>query len=216
MAFAVGGLGFRREIADFARHRFRGEGRAFDPAIMQRLAPELLEVGASVLLLPVGADEIISSRVGLPGEQRDEFQRALAVVERSDQRLDDADGAVVGAGIAPGFEFVRRADVPLAEFGGFVLIEAVVHAQRNFAVLQSVGEVQIGGRVVGGIAAEDDQQIDFAAVHVGDEIFDRLGLIDRIRVDGIGVEDGLADVAKRLRSCRAREHEPHGADDRQR
>ena len=33
--------------------------------------------------------------------------RALAVVERSNQRLNDADGSVVGAGIAPGFEFVR-------------------------------------------------------------------------------------------------------------
>ena len=151
---------------------------------------------AGVLLLPVGADEIVSGGVGLAGEQRDEFQRALAVIERSDQRLDDADGSVVGAGIAPGFEFVRRVDVPLAEFGGFVLIEAVVHAQRNLAVLQRVGEVQIGGRIVGRIAAEDDQQIDFAGVHVGDEIFDRFGLIDRIRIDWVGVEDGLADVAQ--------------------
>ena len=72
------------------------------------LAPELLEVRAGVLLLPVGADEIVSGGVGLAGEQRDEFDRALAVIERRDQRLDDADGAVVGAGIAPGFEFVRR------------------------------------------------------------------------------------------------------------
>ena len=52
------------------------------------------------------------------------------------------------------------------------------------------------GRVVGWIAAEDDQQIDFAAVHVGDEIFERFGLVDRIRVDWVGVENGFADVAK--------------------
>ncbi len=58
---------------------------------------------------------------------------------------------------------MRCGDVPLAEFGGFVLIEAVMHAQGNFVALQHVGEVQVGGRVVGRIAAEDDQQIDLAA-----------------------------------------------------
>ena len=36
------------------------------------------------------------------------------------------------------------------------------------------------------------------ALHVGDEIFDRFGLIDRIGVDGIGVENSLADIAERL------------------
>ena len=74
---------------------------------MQRLAPELLEVRARVLLLPVGANEIVAGRVGLTGEQRDEFDGALAVVKRRNQRLNDADGAVVGARVAPGFEFVR-------------------------------------------------------------------------------------------------------------
>ena len=132
----------------------------------------------------------------MPGEQRDEFHRALAVVKRRDQRLDDADGAVVGAGIAPGFEFVRLVHVPVAEFGGFVLIEPVVNAQRDLIALERVGEVEIGGRVVGGIAAEDHQQIDFARAHVGDEVLDRLGLVDRVGVDGIGVEDGCADVAE--------------------
>ncbi len=102
---------------------------------MQRLAPELLEVSIGVLLLPVGADKIVSRCVGLAREQSDEFQRALAVVERRNQRLDDADGAIVGASIAPGFEFMRCIHVPLAEFGGFVLIEAVVNAQWNLAAL---------------------------------------------------------------------------------
>src|SRR5580692_11307257 len=115
---------------------------------MQRLAPELLEICPGVLLLPVGADEIVSSRVGLAGEQRDEFQRALAVVEWSDQRLDDADGSVISAGVAPCFEFMSRADVPLAEFGGFVLVETVVDAQRDPAALQRIGEIEIGGCVV--------------------------------------------------------------------
>ena len=79
-----------------------------------------------------------------------------------------------------------------------------MHAQRNFAALQRVGEVEIGGRIVGRIAAENDQQVDFAAVHVGDEFFERFGLIDRVRVDRIGVENGLADVAELIVNAWAR------------
>jgi hypothetical protein len=65
--------------------------------------------------------------------------------------------------------------------------------------LLSVGEVKIGGRVVSWIAAEDDQQVNLAAVHVGDKIFNRFGLIDRIGIDRIGVENGFADIAQASR-----------------
>src|SRR5580658_4034651 len=102
---------------------------------MQRLAPELLEISTRVLLLPVGARQIVTGGVGLSVEQRDKLDGALTVIKRSDQRLDDADRAVVGASIAPRFEFMRGIDVPLAEFRGFVLIKAVVNAQRDFAAL---------------------------------------------------------------------------------
>ena len=163
---------------------------------MQRLAPELFEVCASVLLLPKGAHYIVTIDLSLAGEQRDKFNCALAVVKRRNQRLDDARRAVVGASVTPGFEFVRRVDVPLAKLGGFVLIESVMNAKRNFAARHRVGKVKIGGRVVDRIAAENDQQIDFAAAHVGDEIFDGFGLIDRVGIDWVGVENGLADVAE--------------------
>jgi predicted cupin superfamily sugar epimerase len=75
---------------------------------VQRLAPELFESPAPrVLLLPIGADYIVTRGLGLAGEQRDKFNCALAVVKRRNQRLDDADRAVVGASVTPGFEFVR-------------------------------------------------------------------------------------------------------------
>ena len=137
-------------------------------------------------------------------EQGDKFERALAVVKRSDQRLDDADRAVVGAGVAPGFELVRCVDMPLAEFGGFVLIEAVMDAQGNLAVLKRVGEVEIGGRVVDRVAAENDEQVNFAGTHVGDEVFERFGLVDWISVDRVGVENRLADVASLVMAMRER------------
>ncbi len=86
--------------------------------------------------------------------------------------------------------------VPLAELGSLVLIEAVVNTQRNFAARHGVRKVEIGGGVVGGIASENNQQIDFAAAHVGDEFFDRLGLVDRIGVDRVGIENRLAEIAE--------------------
>src|ERR1022692_621786 len=76
-----------------------------------------------------------------------------------------------------------------------------MNAQRNHAVLQNAGEVEISGRVVGWVAAEDDEEINFAAAHVGYQILDRLGLVDRIRVDPIGIENGLADVAQLCIDC---------------
>src|SRR5580704_3125509 len=63
------------------RKRFWGERRPLNPSIMQRFAPELLEIGAGVLLLPIAARQIIASRVRLAGKERNEFQRALAVVQ---------------------------------------------------------------------------------------------------------------------------------------
>ena len=59
-----------------------------------------------------------------------------------------------------------------------------MHAQRNIGILERVGEVKIGGRIVGRIAAEDDQHVHLAGPHVGDQIFQRLGLIDRVASTG--------------------------------
>ena len=100
-----------------------------------------------------GADQIVARGIGLTCEQRDEFHGALATVEGRNQRLDDADGAVVSAGIAPGFEFMRLIDVPLTKFGGFVLIKTKMHAERDLAIFQDIRKIKIGGRFVRRIAA---------------------------------------------------------------
>jgi len=60
--------------------------------------------------------------------------------------------------------------VPLAKLGSFVLIQAVVDAELCFAVLKCVSEIQIRGRIVNGISAKDNQQIDFTALNIIDEI----------------------------------------------
>jgi len=42
-----------------------------------------------------------------------------------------------------------------------------MHAHRDFAVLENIGEIEIGRSVVSWIAAEDDQQVNFAGADVG-------------------------------------------------
>ena len=64
------------------------------------------------LALPVFLDQIVSRFVGLSGQRRDHFVRGLAAVERRDQRLDEADGSVEAADIAPGFQIMRFRNVP--------------------------------------------------------------------------------------------------------
>ena len=62
--------------------------------------------------------------------------------------------------------------------------------------LERRGEVQIGGRVVHRIAAQDEQRIHFAGVHVGDQLAQGIRLIRRIAFDRIGVRNGFADIAE--------------------
>src|SRR5580700_6428171 len=91
--------------------------------------------------------------------------------------------------------------MPLTEFSGFVLVEAKMNAQRNFAVLEDIGEIQIGRRIVGRIASEDCKQIYFPCDRVGSKFFDGLVLIYRICVDRVGVEDCLPDISQSLIHC---------------
>src|ERR1700722_20709839 len=88
--------------------------------------------------------------------------------------------------------------MPLAKFGSLVLIKAEMDAHGNVRVLERVRETQVGRRVITGVPAHDEQHVHLAGAHVGDEIFDRLGLIDRIGIDGIGVENRSPDVAESL------------------
>ena len=183
--------------AVFSATVFGAIGSAGNPAVVQRLAPEGVKVSASVLLLPVCLDEIASCEAGLSSQDGDDFMGALAAVERLNQRLNDADRAVVGAGIAPGFEIVRFGNVPLAKLGGLVAMRAEKHFQIDGIRFQRRSEFEFGGRVVNRVAAENQQQIDFAGAHVFDERMQRFVSVDRIGVDRFGVEDRLADVAKR-------------------
>ena len=47
-----------------------------------------------------------------------------------------------------------------------------MNAQRDVSVIQRVRKNQIGRRIVCRITADDDQHVDFAAMHVGNQIAD--------------------------------------------
>ncbi len=91
---------------------------------MQRLAPVGIKVRAAVLFLPVALDEVMSGDARLAREDGDNFVRTLATIKRLDERLNDADRSIVGAGITPGLEIVRLWNVPLAKFAGLVAMRA--------------------------------------------------------------------------------------------
>ena len=64
-----------------------------------------------------------------------------------------SDRAVVGAGVAPGFERMGLRDVPEAARRRLVVVEAEVDAERHLR--QRLGEAEVGGRRVGRVAAQD-------------------------------------------------------------
>ena len=132
----------------------------------------------------------------LPGNDVDELVFAAPVVERRNQRLNQAGRSVDGACIAPLLQIMRGIDMPMAELARFILIEAVPHPQWN--LVHRVGEVQVLRRVVNRIGADDHQQIDIAAVHVIDQFFQSGHLIHWLGFDGIGVDDCVADRSQRL------------------
>ncbi len=174
----------------------RRVGRAFDPAVVQRLAPESVEIGAGVLFLPVLLNQIVSGETRLAGENRDDFVRGLAAIQRLDQRLNDAHCAVIGAGIAPRFEIVRFGNVPLAKFGGLVAMRTETNLQADGIRFQRGSKFEFGRRVISRIAAENQQQVNLARAHVIDERLERLAAIDGIGIDGLGVKDRLANIAQ--------------------
>ena len=70
---------------------------------------------------------------------------------------------------------------------------------RSFTFDMRSRKVEIHGRVVDRIAADDDQHIDVARVHVRDQLAQAFDLVDGIGIERIGVDYGLAGVAQAQR-----------------
>ena len=73
-----------------------------------------------------------------------------------------------------------------------------MHSHGNICALEHIGKPQVGRRIISRISTHDEQHVHFAGTHVGHEILDRVGLIDGVGIDWIGVDDRLTDIAERL------------------
>ena len=114
------------------RRRLGGQRRVRHHAIVHRAPPPGFEIRARVLARPVAFDDFV--RAACPARRSASAElrlRRAAVVERLDQRLLDGDRAIEGARVAPGFQVMRLRQVPLADFGSLVLVQAQVRAQRG-------------------------------------------------------------------------------------
>ncbi len=69
-----------------------------------------------------------------------------------------------------------------------------MHAQPHLVHL--IGKLQIGRCRVHGIAADDHERVDLSRGHRAGQVANRLKLIDRMSLDGIGVEHRLPPVAE--------------------
>src|SRR5947209_20496718 len=119
--------------------------------------------------------------------------RRLAFIKRSDERLDNCDSSIKGTRVATCFQIMRLRNVPVAERARLVVIEAVVNAQPD--LLQAVGEMKIGGRVIYGISARDDERLDAASIHIAHKLPERFELVGGASFDRLRVDNRLAYIA---------------------
>ena len=199
---AVGCWGWRRR----ARRASRQRG-VFDQSIVQPLAPAALEVmedrrrrlsGQARRLssiAPIRAHGVVGRLIHAADQRAEDFVRGAAVVERGDQRLDDRHRPVVRPRVAPTLQRMHLGDVPMRQHRRLVVVRAQVRAEWNFR--QRRVELEVGRRIEDRVAAEDDQRLHGAVVHVGGELAKRFELIRRCHLDGVGHEHRRSDVAER-------------------
>ena len=113
------------------------------------------------------AHDLVTGTILARRKQSEYFNGGLAVEQREDQRLDDAERAADGARVAPRLEVMRARDVPLRL--GRCLIHGVPERDRLRNLRHGRGEVKIGGGVEDRIAAQDDERLYLSRLHRGDE-----------------------------------------------
>ena len=91
---------------------------------------------------------------------------------------------------------MRAVNVPLRHSRGLVAIAAQVDVGCNLAHRSL--EIQIRRCGVNRVTVEDHEHIDLAGVHITDELADAAHLIRRNKLDWIGVDNRLPDIAQGL------------------
>ena len=174
--------------------RLSGQRRAGYHAIVYRAPPPGFEIAALVLRRPIAFDDVVSARFRRVEEHLQHLVSGAAVVERLDERLLDGDRAIESARVAPAFQIVRLRQMPLADLGGLVLVEAQVRADACF--LESIRQAQFHRRVEDRVSSQNQQQVHGARIQIADQVLERSHMVHRAGFDGIGIEDRFPHVAE--------------------
>jgi hypothetical protein len=189
------GLGGERGEHPARRRDGDGSERAVgEEAIVENAVPAPLEVLLSEDAAPRLLHDLVAGAVLPAREKPDQLHVALAPVERQDQRLDHAERGAERARVAPRLEEMGARHVPRRERAGLVHVRADVDELLDLAGCR--GEVQLGRRVVGGVAAEHDQGLDAARSHRSHQLGEAAGGREQ-DVLRLAVLDRVPDVAER-------------------
>ena len=162
---------------------------------MQDAVPLGVEVGGfPEYRLPGLAHDVVAGTILARGHQAQHFERSSSAEQGEDQRLDDAERASDRARVSPRFEVMRAGNVPGRLDRCFV--DRVPERDRLRDLRHARGEVEIGGGIEDGIAAQDDERLDRARVHRGDDRGERADARKR-RILRLVVADRLARVAEK-------------------
>ena len=150
-----------------------GRGVGQEP-VGQRRPPLRLEGGR--ILGP--SPEVLHEASPVPGigveQKRENFRDGSSLVERHHGRLDQARRAVDRPGVAPAFQRMRERQMPVGPQRRLVDIGAGVDLGLHLG--EGLGEAERARRLVDGVAIEDQQHLDLARRHRGDEIGECPGL----------------------------------------
>src|SRR5690242_17117709 len=103
----------------------------------------------------------------------------MCAVERCDERLNDADGAVKGARISPGFQVVRFGDVPVAVLRSLIEMRADVNNRLDLFAFELFINAQLGSKIevvrrrIDRIDAENQKGRNLARVDVRTKLTQR-------------------------------------------
>src|SRR5207248_6950597 len=104
------------------------ERRVRNHAVVQPAAPRGIVFGID---LPELANEVVARPLRPVAHRGEHFVRALAAVERGDQRLDDRRCAVVRARVAPRLQEMRFRNLPVAQLRRLVVVQAQMRAKLS-------------------------------------------------------------------------------------
>ncbi len=135
--------------------------------VVQQPVPLFVELVLAEDRCPGLAHDLVPGTILAAHHDAKHFDCRPSAEQGKDQRLDDAERTSNGARVAPRFEIVRTRNVPLRLDRGF--IDRVPERDRLGHLRHRRSEVEVGGGIEHGIAAQDDQRLNCARLHRGDE-----------------------------------------------